>query len=139
MKTVCVIDDDAAFQKMMNHHLTNMGFVVRSIFSGREMDHIQEQPFAVLLDHFLEEEDDDGLGLLRKLKTRYPDVAVIYMTSHADARVRDAARKSGVFDFIEKNPASLVRLRSALDAIALRQEKSNWFTRIFGKRDPARF
>ena len=139
MKTVCVIDDDAAFQKMMNHHLTNMGFVVRSVFSGREMDHIQERPFAVLLDHFLEDDEEDGLGILQRLRRRHPGVPVIYMTSHADSKVKDAARQSGVFDFIEKNPASLVRLRSALDAIAIRQEKSSWLDRLFGKREPNRF
>jgi DNA-binding NtrC family response regulator len=129
-KVVCVIDDDSAFQKMMNQHLTSMGFIVRSFFSGRELEMINEKPFAILLDHYLDGEEN-GLDILKKLKSKMPKVPVIYMTSDRSHELKNNARKSGVFEYIEKSPASLVHLRTALDRIATGAHEKNWFQKIF--------
>lgn len=132
MKTVCIIDDDATFQKMMNQHLTSMGYVVQSIFSGLEVDALPERPYAILLDHHLDDEPENGLAILSKLRKKLPGVPIIYMTSERDTAIKDAALRQGVFDFIEKDPASLVRLRNALDQIAQRATKNSWIRKIFG-------
>lgn len=131
-KIICVIDDDVAFQKMMTHHLSALGFAVRSLFSASEVDTLKERPHAILLDHYLDNEKTTGLHLLKKLKKKMPEVPVIYMTSETDRSVREAALKSGVFDFIGKGAASLVNLRTSLDRISQGAHKKNWFSRILG-------
>lgn len=130
-KVVCVIDDDSAFQKMMNQHLTSMGFVVRSFFSGRELEMINEKPFAILLDHYLDDEEN-GLEILKRLKSKMPKVPIIYMTSDRTSELKSNARKSGAFEYIEKSPASLVHLRTAFDRIATGEHEKNWIQKIFG-------
>lgn len=117
---------------MMNHHLTSMGYVVQSIFSGHEVDALPERPYAILLDHNLADEKENGLVILGKLRKKMPGVPVIYMTSEKDRAIKDSALHKGVFDFIEKDPASLVRLRSAFDEIEHRATKSSWIKKIFG-------
>jgi DNA-binding NtrC family response regulator len=130
-KMICVIDDDIIFQKMMNHHLTSMGFMVRSIFSSNEIENLVEKPHAILLDHHMDDATKNGLVLLKKLKKKMPEVPVIYMTSDTDKKLKENALRLGVFDFITKSSASLVILRTALDRIADRGNEKNWIRRIF--------
>lgn len=128
---ICVIDDDVIFQKMMNHHLTSMGFMVRSIFSSNEIENLVEKPHAILLDHHMDDATLNGLVLLKKLKKKMPEVPVIYMTSDTDKKLKESALRMGVFDFITKSSASLVILRTALDRIADRGNERSWIRRIF--------
>jgi two-component system, NtrC family, C4-dicarboxylate transport response regulator DctD len=132
MKTICVIDDDAIYQKMINQHLTIMGYSVHSLFTGRDLEKIPKRPFAILLDHFLGE-GEFGLEVLANLKKKLPDVPVIYMTNEVTDALKQQAKKAGAFEFIEKSPGSLVLLRNALDRIGEKEDKKPWIKRIFKK------
>ncbi len=54
MKTIVIFDKDTAQQKDMNHHLSQLGFAVRSIFSVAEFETINEKPFMIILDEKME-------------------------------------------------------------------------------------
>lgn len=45
---------------------------------------------------------EDGISLLKKCKSQFPDVPVILITGHADKAIALEALKEGAFDFIEK-------------------------------------
>lgn len=131
MKTICVIDDDAVYQKMINQHLTALGYSVQSFFSGRDLEKLPRKPFAILLDHFLGE-GELGIEVLAQIKRKFPGVPVVYMTDQTGEALRKEIMEAGAFEFIEKTPASFVLLRNALDRIVEKEEKS-WLSRVFKK------
>src|ERR687885_1127346 len=65
---------------------------------------------------------NDGLTVLREIKTRYPTCPVIMFTDSGSQEIAVAAMKSGLDDYIIKSPKHYVRLslavRSALNRVA---------------------
>lgn len=131
MKTICVIDDDATHQKLMNHHLSRMGFVVRSFFSGVELEDLPEDPFLIILDHQLTDDTHDGIHYLKKIKQKMPAVPVIYMTACTDKKIQEEAKRNGVSRFIEKDTVAIHSLRSTIDSLSHGPEKSGWMRKIW--------
>jgi CheY-like chemotaxis protein len=132
MKTICVIDDDAVYQKMINQHLTALGYTVQSFFTGRDLEKLPKKPFAILLDHFLGE-GELGIEVLAEIKKKFPTVPVIYMTDQTAEMLKAQVKAAGAFEFIEKSPASFVLLRNALDRLGESAESTSWLKRVFKK------
>ena len=58
-----------------------------------------------------------GLDVLRAIRTAVPDLVVVVITGHAGPGERQAARRLGVADVVEK-PLCLSRLNEALATLA---------------------
>ena len=115
----------------MNHHLTNMGFIVRSFFSGAEFDEVSEKPFLIILDDNVDGNPRSGLYHLRSIRRRMRSVPVIYMTNEADSDGESQARKIGAFDLIRQDSASLIRIRTALDKLMTQPVSTSWMKKIW--------
>jgi two-component system, NarL family, response regulator DesR len=76
----------------------------------------RHQPDACLLDLRFQS-GGDGLGAARLIRDRYPDTAVLVMSSRGDKATPLAARKIGVAGVFGKDQ-ELDRIAAALDAIA---------------------
>lgn len=123
-RTILVVDDEP-----------NMAWLFEQSFSGQfsvlGARHLQEALDAlgnhrvdlVMLD--LQIPGTDGMGILREIKVRNPEIPVIMMTAYATVRTAVEAIKAGAFDYILK-PFDLDELRltmeKALEFADLRQE-----------------
>jgi len=65
---------------------------------------------------------NDGLTVLRDIKTRYPSCPVIMFTDSGDQEIAVEAMKSGLDDYIIKSPKHYVRLRGAVRSALNRAE-----------------
>ena len=133
-KLVFIVEDSPVQQKMLQVHFEEMlgNYQVRAFSDPDDMlKQLSEKPFAIVLDHFFNnKKDKTGLDYLKEIKKKYTSLPVIYYTSLENDKTKAEAVALGVDDYIIKNSASLVRLRTALDVLHTR--KKSFFEKIFG-------
>jgi PleD family two-component response regulator len=135
-KLVFIIEDDLAQQKMLQFHFEQMlgSYVVRCFAHPEDMmKYLSEKPYAVVLDHFFGDGEKTGLDYLKLMQKKYPSIPVIYYTSLNDDETRSKALDLGAESYIVKDPASLIRLRTALDSIEEKKNKKGFLGKLFGK------
>ena len=96
------------------------------------MNHLHEKPFAIVLDHFFGIRKT-GLDYLKELKKRKLGIPVIYYTTLTDPGIISEIESLGVERFIQKDSASLVRLRTALDTLTEKSTKKGFLGKLFGR------
>ena len=80
----------------------------------------------------------DGLELIREIKSRYPGMYIIILSSHSDFRFTSEAIRLGADDYLLKSEVSDDELHQALDRfISLQQKQSNTETipQVIHKRE----
>ena len=99
---IWIIDDDRSIRwvlekalKQANHHITSFEKAVGVVES---LQH--EQPDVLITD--IRMPGMDGLTLLEKIHSRYPDLPVIVMTAHSDLDSSVSAYKGGAFEYLPK-------------------------------------
>ncbi len=132
-KLVFIAEDNPIQQKLLQVHFEQIlgNYSVRTFLDPADMiGHLKEKPFAIVLDHYFGElSTKTGLDYLKELKKNHPAIPVIYYTSLNDESIRSQVMKLGAEQYIIKDSASLVRLRTALDA--LHSKKKGFFERLF--------
>ena len=125
-KTILVVDDEDGVRESVREVLSDEGYrVVDTGDGGRVMDLIkQEKPGLVLLDVWMPQ--IDGIGLLKEIKVREPELNVVMVSGHGNIHMAVTATKFGAFDFIEK-PVSLdgllLTVRRALGELSAAKPK----------------
>jgi len=122
---VLVIDDDPGVRDYMEALVSRQGYEVSAVADGEEalicLDSVQ--PDLITLDVVLP--GMDGLETLSELKKRLPDVPVVMLSGHGQARNIVEAMRLGASDFLRK-PFEVEELelafQKALEQRALRQE-----------------
>jgi PleD family two-component response regulator len=134
-KLVFIVEDNPVQQRLLQVHFEEKlgNYNVRSFSDPDELfTHLNEKPFAIVLDHFfLDKADKTGLDYLKELRKNHSSVPVIYYTSLEDPEIYDQVMNLGVEQYIIKNSASLVRLRTALDLIHEKNAKKGLFQKFF--------
>src|SRR6201991_4943688 len=121
MSHIVVVDDDQVVQQMLVDYLTDQNIPARSASNRAELNRQLEdvRPSMILLD--LELGQEDGLDLLREIRSR-SDVPIIIMTGHrSDETDRVVGLELGADDYLTK-PFSLRELLARARAILRRQE-----------------
>ena len=134
-KLVFVVEDNLTQQKMLQVHLEEMlgNYQVKTFVKPEDMmSHLHEKPFAIVLDHYFAPGSKNGLHYLGELKKNHSSIPVIYHTTSDDVAVREEAEKLGAVQFILKDSASLVRLRTVLDDLEAGKYKKGFFKKLFG-------
>jgi len=132
---IFIVEDDLTQQKLLRHHFEQaLGTYEVKCFTNPDdlMAHLDEKPFAIVLDHFFSDRKETGLHYLNIIKKKSGSIPVIYYTTSEDEAIKAAALKKGAVEFINKDMASLVRLRTALDAIHERKSKKGFLGKLFG-------
>jgi CheY-like chemotaxis protein len=137
-KLVFVVEDNPVEQKLLQVHFEEKlgNYNVRTFSKPDEMfSHLKEKPFAVVLDHFFNDNNNrTGLYYLQMIRKNYNSIPVIYYTTLEDENVKAEVMALGAAQYIIKNSASLVRLRTALDVLHEKASKrKNFFQRLFNK------
>ena len=119
---VLIVDDEPTIRWVLAEALHGWGYETVEAETGAATlaAVVTEQPGAVLLDINLP--DSSGLDLLREIKRRSPQTAVIMITAETLFENAVAALRGGADDFIGK-PIHLEELRFALDqALKLKRQ-----------------
>lgn len=102
MPNILIIEDDAAFCKMLQKFLTKHNFNVAISFTAPEAKtKLKENSFDLVLSD-LRLPDYDGIQLLREIKALNAATPVILMTGYAEVGTAVKAMKEGAFDYIAK-------------------------------------
>jgi FixJ family two-component response regulator len=135
-KLVFIVEDDLTQQKMLQVHFEEAlgSYAVRCFANPQDMlEHLEEKPFAVVLDHFFNDQTKTGLDYLELMRKKYSTIPIIYYTTLNDDTIKAKVMKSGAVQFILKDSASLVRLRTALDEIHEKKNKKSFLKGLFKK------
>jgi two-component system response regulator AtoC len=122
---VLVIDDDPGVREYMEALVSRQGYRVSAAADGESaLASLNERkPDLITLDVVLP--GMDGLAMLAELKRRLPDVPVVMLSGHGQARNIVEAMKLGASDFLRK-PFEVEELelafQKALEKRALKQE-----------------
>ncbi len=122
---VLVIDDDPGIREYLEALATRQGYRVFASGTGEEaLETLKEsRPDVVTLDAVLP--GMDGLETLRQLKRRLPEVPVVMLSGHGQARTIVEAMRLGASDFLRK-PFEVEELElafnKALENHALKEE-----------------
>ncbi len=102
MANVLLVDDDSTFCVMLRTFLEKKGFSVKEAFSFAEgLKVFNSISFDILLVD-IRLPDNDGLELLKIVKSRSPQIPVILMTGYGDIRTAVKAIKMGAFEYVTK-------------------------------------
>ena len=98
-----VVDDDAQVRRTLARVLQAIGVSAVEAANGREglalLDEVGELPL-VISDIYMPEMD--GLTLLREVRRRYPDTAMLMLTGVAEVATAVEALQQGAFDYLAK-------------------------------------
>jgi DNA-binding response OmpR family regulator len=130
---VLVVDDDPAMQRMITSYFEQRNVPARAVSQRSELSRhfARTHPSVVILD--LQLGEDDGLDLMREIRS-YSDVPIVIITGHRrDPVDRIVGLELGADDYLTK-PFSLRELHARVRAILRRQE----IGRATRTRDPER-
>ncbi len=101
-KTILVVDDEDGVRESVREVLTDEGYRVVDTADGTAVLRMiqEEKPELVLLDIWMPQVD--GIGLLKEIKSREPEIPVVMVSGHGNIHTAVTATKFGAFDFIEK-------------------------------------
>ncbi|MCS6771253.1 MAG: response regulator [Kiritimatiellae bacterium] len=135
--TILVIDDDELVRTGLAADLSREGFSVLVASGGQQALEMLRTRRADLVLCDLVLGDMDGIDVLRRIKSEWPETAVVMITGHASIRnVMDALR-SGASDYIAKpaDPDEVAhRLKTVLDAERLRRALAEERGRVEARR-----
>jgi two-component system, NtrC family, response regulator AtoC len=126
MDSVLVIDDEKNVRALLTRVLGQDQVEVHGAGTGAEGLQLADEvdPDVILLD--LRLPDADGIDILKALKTRRPDAAVVMITAFGQIPSAVEAMKHGASDYLEKPFEPLDKLRlavgRALDEVKARRE-----------------
>jgi two-component system, NtrC family, nitrogen regulation response regulator GlnG len=99
---VWVVDDDESIRWVLEKSLGREGMAVR-VFEGSAelLDSLDEgQPDVLVSD--IRMPGIDGLALMERVKTQWPELPVIIMTAHSDLDAAVSSYKGGAFEYLPK-------------------------------------
>ena len=113
---ILAVDDQRYFRELIEGLLDDEGYDVRTASSGEEALHIFErEDFDVVITDLVMP-GIDGVELVRRIKERRPEQAVVMVTGVVDVKTAVDAMKQGATDYILK-PFDQAALTDSLDKI----------------------
>jgi DNA-binding response OmpR family regulator len=117
VRSVLIVDDDAAMCEMLAEHLAEAGWrVCRALGVDEALSYLGLQRFAAVVSD-IRMAPRDGWDLLRNLRERAETPPVILMSSFAPPTVAIRAREEGAFDYLSK-PFDVGDLLALLERVA---------------------
>jgi len=100
--TVLIVDDEPGIRDILSRKLSAAGFQCLTAADGLNAMKLLKtgQADLVLLDVTMP--GKSGAAVLKDIKTKYPDIAVIMVTAVADVQVVISLMKAGAYDYVIK-------------------------------------
>ncbi len=99
---VLIVEDDAALREALCATVELAGYAVRSAVDGLSALQLVDQHQVDLVVSDVQMDGMDGHGLLKKLKSRLPDLPVILMTAYGTIQSAVDAMRNGAADYLVK-------------------------------------
>ena len=106
-----IVDDEPRLRQVLMRLMSRDGFDCVDAGNGAEaLVHLEREPAALVLSD-LRMPGMDGVDLLREVRTRWPDTAVVMITAVADVDVAVSCLAMGAMDYLTK-PFHLEEVRA---------------------------
>ncbi|RNC71059.1 MAG: sigma-54-dependent Fis family transcriptional regulator [Desulfuromonadales bacterium] len=125
MVRVLIVDDDVSLRRVLEYNLQEEGYEVLTAGSGEEGMRLFDERSPALVVTDLKMPGMGGFQLLRQVKERSPETAVIVITAFGAVEAAVEAMKAGAYDFITKpfnREALKLTVRKALAMQGLTRE-----------------
>ncbi len=123
MKISFIVDGDKEFLSFAERHLTIFGYQVYSFTSPDEfLASLRLRPELIILGDQLGDRQI-VLNSIRKARTTLSSAIIIQVAVPDDAINAASSIKAGASEFIERNSATFVRLRTSLDLREAKDKK----------------
>ena len=137
---ILIVDDEQDIRGLIKGILNDEGYKTRLAANDTQAyQHLEEAlPALVILDIWLQNSEDDGIEILRKIKAQHPDMPVLMISGHGNIETAVSALKIGAYDFIEKpfkTDRLLVMIERALENAQLKTENKALKSRIEGPHE----
>jgi response regulator RpfG family c-di-GMP phosphodiesterase len=106
-----VVDDEPRLRQVLMRLMESDGFSCVEAGTGADALHILERLPVTLVLTDLRMPQMDGIELLRQVRARWPDVAVVMITAVADVEVAVSCLSAGAMDYLTK-PFHLEEVRA---------------------------
>ena len=133
---ILIVDDNVDIRNILNELIIDAGYKTRIAANyNQALSEIDKKmPDVAILDVKLDKGDNDGIELLKHIKSKNKDVPVIIITGHADIEMAVNALKYGAFEFIEK-PFDQTRLlnfiKRAVENLNLKYQNKDYENKLF--------
>ncbi|HEQ99092.1 MAG TPA: sigma-54-dependent Fis family transcriptional regulator [candidate division Zixibacteria bacterium] len=118
MQKILIVDDEIALRQSLNILLARHCYSVETADSANQALSILENEHFDMVITDLRMKEMNGLELLRRIKTLYPEIEVIVLTAFGSIGGAVEAMKAGAFDYVTKpfkNEQLLVVVEKALE------------------------
>jgi two-component system nitrogen regulation response regulator GlnG len=126
---VWVVDDDKSIRWVIEKALQKQSLETRCFENAKDLLHALPREIPDVLITDIRMPNMNGLELLDKIQSDYPDLPVIVMTAHSDLDSAVAAFHGGAFDYLPKpfDVNDLIELtqRACLHSQQLREKSTN--------------
>jgi two-component system nitrogen regulation response regulator NtrX len=131
---ILLVDDEKNILESISRALSRMGYQVLTAADASEAERLCDQSVeTALIDVWLG--NDDGVELLKRLKSKYPELIAVMISGHSTIATAVKAIKFGAYDFLEK-PLSLDKLDVLFlnidELLSLRRQRDDLLARLDG-------
>ncbi|MFO7830782.1 MAG: response regulator [Desulfuromonadaceae bacterium] len=117
-KTILVVDDEETSRYSLGKLLEREGYEVGCAADGNEaLKELQSRHVDCVLSD-IKMPGLDGISLLQRIKSKYPDIHVIMITAYGEVDVYLESANLGAYDFVHK-PIKFEELKLVLKKIAV--------------------
>ena len=139
MTEVLIVDDEIDISESISAILQDEGLKCTTVSNSVDaIDSINKVSYElIILDVWLNEEDYDGIKLLKLIKKNYPKIPVIIISGHGNIDMAVEAIKEGAYEFVEKPFKSerlILSVSRALE-VKLMKEENRELKEINFKKD----
>jgi DNA-binding NtrC family response regulator len=124
-RTILLVEDDPAQRDLVADILVGAGFAVQLAAGLQAASQVLDDPSLQLVLSDFKLADGDGLGLLREVRARRPELSFVLVTAYGSIEHAVRAIREGADDYLAKpfeRRALLLALDKALRTRALREE-----------------
>ncbi len=111
-----VVDDEPRLRQVLVHLMRHDGFRCFEASNGEEAIELLERQPVTLVMSDMRMPRMDGIELLRQLRARWPDTAVVMITAVADVEVAVSCLANGAMDYLTK-PFHLEEVRARVGKV----------------------
>ncbi|MEJ2657804.1 MAG: sigma-54 dependent transcriptional regulator [Desulfobacterales bacterium] len=132
--SVMIVDDEAIVRESLFHWFKKYGHVVETASSGFEaLNKLETYPFQLLFID-IKMPGMDGIELLEKVKTKYPDTVVIIITAYGSIESAVKAMRIGATDYLLK-PFKPDQLSLVMERISVQERLLSQYNYLKGHLD----